>query len=108
MGPGVDAFSIRDTMAILKDRRVKKIILERRSTRDQWLSRQWACWSNDFSSHKVGSYNQTMTGMAELLRMRQDGSWKKWTQDRAREGLHCKCGQSTRYDNFKAFKDDVY
>jgi hypothetical protein len=116
MGPDVDAFSLHDTESLLADPRVKKIILDRRSTRDQWLSRQWACWSNDYSSHKAGSANPTKGSRPMLFakhgvdfaRMKEDGSWKNWVEDRVREGKYCKCGRSTELLAFKASKSKMY
>jgi len=96
MGPEVDTFSQKQSEELLMDPKVKKIVLDRRDTYAQWLSRQWACWSNDFSSHKNGSdYGK-------------DFDWKRWTELRASRGEFCKCGQATYLEGFARFKEDVY
>eukprot|EP00928_Gymnodinium_smaydae_P048332 TRINITY_DN322_c0_g1_i6.p1 TRINITY_DN322_c0_g1~~TRINITY_DN322_c0_g1_i6.p1 ORF type:complete len:560 (+),score=107.76 TRINITY_DN322_c0_g1_i6:516-2195(+) len=127
MGPSVDSFNMSSVEDLLMDSSVKKIVLDRYSTHAQWLSRQWACWTNDFSSHSRSSEDagnrsstpassaSTAAAAAEevpsperLAAMRQDGSWKAWTAARAKKGMLCNVGRLTHFDDYKNYKFELF
>jgi len=99
MGPEVDNFGLRQTEEVLRDPQIKKIMLVRGDTYAQWLSRQWACWSNDYGSH-----TKNLTD----LKGQGNFDWKEWTEARIQAGELCKCGYASQLETYTTFKDDVF
>jgi len=71
MGPQVDDFSVDDSLELLRDPTVRKLVLFRRNTTAQWFSAQRACWFNDFGSHNRALDQSSETRLLTVERLKR-------------------------------------
>jgi hypothetical protein len=87
------AFNYDELKPLLEDRTVKKIILERTNTEDQWLSVQRACWFHDMTDHHERDAHRDQQRMVS---------------ERAQNGVFCGGPKIANFTTYKQTKDRMY
>jgi len=55
MGTSADMFTHNETLGLLEKWVIRKVLLKRENTSEQWISHETACWFGDFSPHSTRS-----------------------------------------------------